>query len=535
MRVQINYQSTGVLSTTKKFNLRTRFYIAVMIRNHNGAVLIYIQNHKMNYRVERGSAMQKKDSLQPKYKPEDVISNKRCLHRIPVRKNEGVKAFLTISNNAEPYRCDVVDISSMGFCVESDEPMTHRLKKGDSIDFTLSFWADKYTFSCAICHVTMVNETNVRLGLMRIDSNQEEKQLYNYPLNKIALTATTQHPYYYNENIILRIIGISIKNCIVECDDPEFLALPTMSIVLALHITIDMQDKIEGQISWVETTGLGKTRFGVEILHIGDKAKESIVSHLFQFQDWKPQELRAMGFKVKHYRPLIKFRSLRTHNEYLEVLKLRRQAYISVNKIDPNSSDTDLASELDRKSRILVAYHQTRMVGTIALLFPDREDMVLDTERTFENGYPVKLPPKTQMIEIARLCITTDYRATDILWGLFEHVYRILITSGRDYILTSTDDHMWTLYKQMGFKKVGASYKHLVLKGIEHHVILLNKKSPLFGKGISPFVWGKLYRNMTDYLMTTDVVRFNLYQRARINLNKFLFSVLCLYLRFKKK
>lgn len=478
--------------------------------------------------------MQKNQDLRdPKYKPEAVLSDHRCLRRISVRKNEGIRALLNVSDVAVPYHFKVVDISSMGFCIESEDPVTQRFSKGDAIDFTLSCRDDSFRFTCAICHVTMLEQGRVRLGLLRTGSSRE-KQLFHHPLDKISLTATTHHPYYYNEDVILRITGISQTDCVLECDDPEFLVLPSMPIILALHTSFERHDKIEGLVTWVETPDHGKTRFGLEIRQLSEKTKESIVRHLFQLHDWKPQELRAMGFAFKSYRPLIKFRSLRTHNEYMEVLKLRREAYVSANKIDPKSVDTDLASELDRKSRILVAYHHARLVGAVSLLFPDHEEMILDTERTFENGYPAKLPPKTKMIEIARLCITPDYRATDILRGMFEHIYRILITSGRDYVLSSTDDHMWALYKQMGFKKVGISYNHPVLKGIEHHIMILNKNSALFGKGISPFVWNKLYGDMTAHLMDIGAVRLNFYQMARINLNKFLFTILSYYLKLKK-
>jgi predicted GNAT family N-acyltransferase len=478
--------------------------------------------------------MHKKQDLQdPKYKPEAVLSDQRCLRRIPVRENEGVRALLSFSDASASNHFKVVDISSMGFCIESEEPIAHRFSKDDSIDFTLSCWDDSFRFICAICHITMLDQDRVRLGLLRTCSSRE-KQFFDHLPDKISLTATTHHPYYYNEDVIVRITGISPKDCVLECDDPEFLVLPSMPILLELHISFERHDKIAGQVTWVETPDHGKTRFGLEIRQISDKTKEAIVRHLFQLHDWKPQELREMGFAFKGYRPLIKFRSLRTHNEYLEVLKLRRQAYVSANKIDPKSTDTDLASELDRKSRILVAYHHTRLVGTVSLLFPDHEEMILDTERTFENGYPAKLPSKTKMIEIARLCITSDYRATDILWGMIEHIYRILITSGREYVLSSTDDHMWTLYKQMGFKKVGISYNHPVLKGIEHHVMILNKNSALFGKGVSPFVWCKLYSDMTAYLTAIDAIQLNVYQRARINLNKSLYAILRYYLKLKK-
>ncbi|MDY6905698.1 MAG: GNAT family N-acyltransferase [Thermodesulfobacteriota bacterium] len=458
------------------------------------------------------------------YKPVDVEPDQRLLRRISVRENEGVKAVVTIPDVLREWECNVLDVSSMGFCLESEKPPNVNFEKGQIAEIGLLCQANCYQFTCTVCHVSTTNKGRQRVGLRRSGvSNAGE--LLPYPLQQISMPAVTRHPYFYNEDVVVQIVGISKNHCTVECNDPEFLVLPSMPMTLSLHIVEQRGNDIEGQVTWVNVLETGVMRFGLVIHRMPDKTRKAIARYLFQLQEWKPRELKAMGFEFKRYRSLIKFRSIQTHNEYSKVLALRRNAYLSVGKIGPESRDTDLASDLDRKSRIVAAFHQGRLVGTVSVLFPDCEEMVLDTERAFEKGYPVRMPPKTEMIEIARLCIAPDYRSTDILWGMFEEIYRILITSDRKYVVTSTDDRMWTLYRQIGFRKIGAAYDHPVFRGIEHEVILLHRDSALWGKYISPFVWGYLYRNMTAYLVSIGVVQFNPYQRMRILLNKALFGI----------
>ncbi|MFZ5572814.1 MAG: N-acyl amino acid synthase FeeM domain-containing protein [Thermodesulfobacteriota bacterium] len=459
------------------------------------------------------------------YKPSSVKDDQRCLCRIPVRDNEGITAAARIPSLKDPLLFNVADISSMGVCVESEDPVTHGVQPGDILDLSLACRDEHFRFECLVRHLAPLENNRIRLGLSRRNASAA-RPAPDSPFDRISLIASCRHPYYYNENVVLRITSLSRKDCMVECEDPEFLLFPAMPITLSLHLLPPDEGDITGRVTWMEIPEKGKTRFGVAIRQLPQRIQGIIAGHLFHLHDWKPRELRELGLNFKGYRPLIKFRSMRTHDEYLEVLRLRRIAYTSVGKIQPTATDADLASDLDRKSRILTAYHHNTMVGTVSLLFPDHEKMTLDTEKTFMGGFPKPLPSKKSLIEIARLCITPDYRATDILFGLFEQIYMILITSGREYLLSSTDDHMWTLYKRMGFKKTGMSYEHPLLNGLPHHVMILHKNSLLFGMGISPFVWLKFFRNMTDHLRSMGAIRLNTYQKSRILLNKILDSAI---------
>ncbi len=452
------------------------------------------------------------------YKPHNLEEDQRGLCRIPVRENEGMKALVHIPATTTSLKFNIIDISTMGFGIESCELIDYPFKNYDQVQVELSCKNNVFNFTCIICHTNTLDDQRTKLGLLRLPQNIDS--LSKHPPDRISIAAITRHQHYYNEYLVLKITDISKKNFTIECNDPELLVFPSMAISFVIHIFSEKGDEITGQVTWIENPEKGKTRFGIEIQHITENTHKMMARYLFHLHDWKPRDLRKMGFSCRDYRPLIKFRSLRTHEEYVEVLKLRKLAYVGAQKIDKNCAHEDLASELDRKSRILVAYHQDKLVGTVSIIFPDHQEMMLDTEKVFENGYRIELPPKVKMIEIARLCITPDYRATDILYGMFEHIYRILITSGREYIISSTDEHMWPLYKKIGFKKVGLPYEHPVFKGIKHDIMLLQKNSLLYSKGISPLVWGTIFMNITDHLIETGAFYPIFYQNFRIKLNK---------------
>lgn len=456
----------------------------------------------------------------PDHRPVEAESEQRFLSRIPVRKNEGIRANIYIQNTAAPLKLRVIDVSSIGIGLETEEPVAFSFQKGRNVDLELVCRTNQYRLPCTISFVEKKTGGKTKIGFQRTDISQPILS------SETLFKATTNHPLYYNEVVLLNITSISTEKAIIECKDPEFIAFPFMPISFHLNLSRNKKkNRILGHVSRIHVPEPGKTVFEVKVNSMSSETKSMIINQLFQIHGWEPQDLRKNGFYHKGYRPLIKYRSVNTEKEYLDVLKLRRHAYVSVDKVCRDCSCQDLASDLDQKSRILTAYHHDQLIGTVGIIFPDSELMVLDTEKTFENGYPVKMPPKTNMIEIARLCIRKEYRSTDIMFGLFEHIYRILITSERDYIITSTDDHMWPLYKTVGFSRTDMTYGHPLLNGLKHHVIIMHRKCLLHSNGVSIFVWGRLYKNMTEHLLLTRAVTFNRYEKFRFNINKAIVSV----------
>src|SRR6185437_13119918 len=119
-------------------------------------------------------------------------------------------------------------------------------------------------------------------------------------------------------------------------------------------------------------------------------------------------------------------------------------------------------------------------------------------------------------IEISRLCTHPSYRRGDLLARIFAHVYRLLATSGREFIVTSTEEKLWPFYKRIGFKKTGLKYLHPTLSNLEHEVILVHVSAGTVSKGISAFVWGHLYGEMTASLMAQKLIRPSWFNRIKL-------------------
>lgn len=453
-------------------------------------------------------------------RPLEKQFEQRLLNRIPVRKNEGISANIYIQNIEAPFKCRVIDVSSIGIGIETDGSVAFSFQKGRHVDLELICRTNQYRFPCTISYVGEKSGGKVKIGFKRTDISQPI--LSFKPLFK----ATTNHPIYFNEAVLLNITNISTEKAIIECEDSEFTVFPSMLIAFHLHLSRNKKkNQILGQVTRLYVPEPGKSVFEVKISSMSSETKKMIMNQLFQIHAWEPKDLRKNGFYHKGYRPLIKYRSVTTEEEYLDVLKLRKHAYASVDKVCKDCSYQDLASDLDKKSRILTAYHQGQLIGTVGVFFPDSELMVLDTEKTFENGYPIKMPAKTNMVEVARLCVREKYRSTDIMFGLLEHIYRIAITAERDYFITSTDDHSWSLYKRIGFCKTGMTYAHPLLNGLKHDIIIAHKSSGLYGRGISLLVWGRLYKNVTEHLLLSKAVTFNRYEKCRYTINKAIVNV----------
>jgi predicted GNAT family N-acyltransferase len=193
--------------------------------------------------------------------------------------------------------------------------------------------------------------------------------------------------------------------------------------------------------------------------------------------------------------------------DYAEVLYLRRDAYVGVGKKPEGTTPESMAGRLDGMSRILMAHHHDTLVGTMTFTYPNSEDTILDSQMGFPNQkYPVFIPPKSNLIEVSRLCIHQEYRSTDLLQGLFEHGMKHFLMSDRHWLLTSAVSDLLPTYLRIGFKKMGASYKHPALNNQEHHLIMAPREAFLWGKGMNLLVWNTLFGDVIQYLLNRNLV-----------------------------
>lgn len=342
-------------------------------------------------------------------------------------------------------------------------------------------------------------------------SDLDESGYFSFPPN-FTINSFLYKPNFFYERSHVRLLGIGQRKVNFALYDFETLLFPGMKVELYLFdaslqlrpikVRVDEFYKREGFLE-----------VSASILHFPHKVAERVAQTLiFDFQ-LSIDAVRKLALPVPKISDGLRIRIVKSHDEYEAVLRLRLKAYQLAGKVAEGKTHWDMVAPLDHISRILIAYHGDKVVSSIAISFPDSNDLVLDTERAFEGGYPKKIPPKIDCVEIARLCTDPEYRGSDLLLRMFEHTYKTLQCGGRKFILTSTDHKLWPLYKKLGFKKTGMTYPHPYLSGLIHYVILVPVERAQNASGIDPLRWNYLYRDMNEHLVRRGVFKHTRLQR----------------------
>jgi predicted GNAT family N-acyltransferase len=218
-----------------------------------------------------------------------------------------------------------------------------------------------------------------------------------------------------------------------------------------------------------------------------DRARELLGQYLLQFGGGATvKDLCAAGFRIPASSLAFEFGYARTAEEYDEVLRLRRLAYVHARKISAEARAVDMADGFDARSRILVAKHRGRVVGTMRLYYPEA-----GADRLMHEGFvelPPGLPPRTELVELFKACTHPAYRGGDLFYALVRFAALTLVQSGRRYALMSATDALAPIYARVGFRRTGASYVHPGM-GLRHHVMLADTRSVIEGKDINPVFW----------------------------------------------
>jgi hypothetical protein len=458
-----------------------------------------------------------------------VDNFKRQQARVELRPSDGLKAFLKISEKIK-IQTAIFDVSPKGLCLFIPSTESIILKVDVVVDLEVKANDGKaYPVTGRICWKADFQGKGWRYGVEIV-----RKPFLRHPTNHsfllpeyFPLTGATYKPYLFYERAVFRVLDVSQNFWTIKIFDSEILAFEGVEIDFYLNNSIGFNGPIRARIiSLVETDEENAVTIYVYVGEIPQVLQEWIGQQLIFNCNISPEYVRALGFKVKSVSNGFKFRFVKTRTEYEDVLKLRFDAYREAGKVGDDKTFHDMAAPLDYLSRIIAVYHGDRIVGSVAISFPSDDNLILDTERAFKNGYPKKIPPKTQIIEISRLCTQMEYRKTDLLNRIFEYTYKSLNCGDRDYIITSTDAKLWPLYKKLGFKKTGMKYAHPYLSGIEHDVILGTRKTPDQAMGISPLAWNYLWRDMNEFLEEKGHLKLSPLQKIFVKMNRRLGRVL---------
>lgn len=433
-------------------------------------------------------------------RPRRATIEHRVGGRLDVRESDGIRAEISFEGRTLPAR--VWDLTTLGAClIVSDDLVPEPFS---IVRVKVSFpWGESVAADYQVRWVSPVKE-GLKLGLQITSSSISQTTAQADAMLRISasfpVTGYVYKQIYYQERSIFRLVALSKEYVLIDVLDQEHILFPNQSVELLFSLQSTKSDKLRGRIVQIQQVNRDSVRILIKSEDMTGVLEDDIVNHLILDPSLDLETIRHAGFKIKHIANNFRFRFVKTQEDYEAVLRLRLAAYMSAGKVREGTTAEMMRAPLDDISRILIALHGDKVIASVALSFPQSQDVVLDTERPLDLGYPPSIPPKIEMIEVARLCTDPNYRRGDLLLRMFEHIYQVFATSDRKYLISSTDKKLWPIYRNLGFKKTGIKYPHPYLAGIEHEIILIDLEVPTAGAQIGFRRWWYLYARMTDYV-----------------------------------
>ena len=169
-----------------------------------------------------------------------------------------------------------------------------------------------------------------------------------------------------------------------QSPDPSILLFEGMELDIHFELAAFRAMPITGRVTWVHATQAhgGEFRRRMRVAWTGG-LHNGICDYLLFARNWTPSMLRATGFHSKRVKGHLRFPTVKTMEDYAEVLHLRRDAYVSAGKRPEGTRPEKMSTPLDGMSRILMARHHGKLVGTLTFSFPATEDTLLDSQAGF--------------------------------------------------------------------------------------------------------------------------------------------------------
>ncbi|HET6439431.1 MAG TPA: GNAT family N-acyltransferase [Anaeromyxobacter sp.] len=294
----------------------------------------------------------------------------------------------------------------------------------------------------------------------------------------------------YRDFVYFRVLDISWGGMQLETSLRNKFIVPGMELKTTCTFPTLGQVCLELRVVHVRVVTRGQKQVlsvGVRYSSGGAEAVGAMGQYLLQFGSGiTVQDLCAQGFRIPSSSRALDFCSIRTPEEYREVLRLRRLAYVHARKLGEETKDLDTGDSFDARSRILVAKHRGRVVGSIRLMFPESEGDRLNHEQFLE--LPRGLPPRREMVELFKACTHPGYRGSDLFYVLIRQAALIILQAGRRYALMSATDALAPVYARFGFRRVGTAYQHPTMR-LRHHLMMVDVPRVAAGVGINPLSW----------------------------------------------
>jgi len=472
----------------------------------------------------------------------DILNSERARDRFPtavsslhdsvvptdIRKDDRVLAKLNV--NSRLVDCQVYRLSPFGIELvvsNNDAPA-----KGATTEIELTIEGKTSLFHGTIVesYDSFVESGDKLVGVRftvgdnksRIGEHSERRSAERWICSEDFFpTAITPTPGRINDYIYFRIHDISSAGMRMKCSLRNKHLLPEMKLELFAQFPGTESAQIDVTIRRIrieEETGKDVLALGVEFDNLKHRARQSIGQYLMQFSAVAtPVEIRSAGFEIESVALGTEFYFLKTHEDYIKVLELRKLAHAKDGNVDPSISTEELSDINDSRARIIVGKINGEIVATARLRYND-SDTPLEHENHFE--WPANFPRRDQIVEISRAATHPDYRTGDLFAALWKYLAAYALQKQRPYVLIGAAGRLVNFYKKCGFRETGHAHDERMWT-IPQVIMLSNVHEAAMGKDIHPLYWNQFYAPMVERAITAgilnpselDTIRMNTYKK----------------------
>ncbi|MFK7914228.1 MAG: hypothetical protein AB8B93_09960 [Pseudomonadales bacterium] len=278
------------------------------------------------------------------------------------------------------------------------------------------------------------------------------------------------------------------------------------------------------RVGVVTVGGRDRLIVGTRFVSLGAQARSALGQYLIQFSaDASARDLRESGLAPKSVALGVDFYNMKSEADYAQVLRLRHSAHLLDENIDETVAVEQMGDINDTRARILVGRFGGEIVATARIRF-NEIDEPLEHEEFL--AWPAELPRRDQIVEISRVATHPDFRKSDLLAALFRMCYVNSLQPERPWVVISCLDHMVKFYERIGFKPTGLSHlEPLWTSGRKLNVMIVNTADVVLGRGVDPFVWNFVWKDVAGVLIESGVINPTGLDRIRLRLYRVFSSV----------
>lgn len=449
----------------------------------------------------------------------------RRIARQALSGKHGFKAL--VQTSAGEVDASLSDFSSLGFAITIDQMGAASYCVGDEISITLSPLINhEYVIKGVV-----IDSQPTRLGGAKVSAVIEHEQSCRHdnfqPIHltpEQSLKGQIVHPFIYKQNSYFELESLSRNGFYATGINSDFTLFEGMEVTFSLGSIEGMQD-IRGRVSNVGLTQENSIRCFIDTTYLPTKAEEQLAQHCFHFAQKTPRDIRLAGLNSENIQELVQYRFVETQAEYEAVLKLRRKSYASRGMCSKDDPIAMFALKQDAYGRILIVFHNARVIGTALLVFGKRGEQPFELDEQVPISDFSTLPAYDELMEITAIFIERYYQETDVLHGVFESMYREGLSAGKNYVIVGAEPEWQDRFNRMGFRSAGLSYEHPRNCGIDIKVMLLNKDTGKTGKGMNPMLWWQVWGHVSVHLYQRRIIEYSWAQKMRVQFNRGLYEL----------